>query len=483
MVRHGWGQIPILSNAKYLGIPVGRDIDQYDIFTEPTRRLFDRLNHFGELRKQLPIDKRVIVANVFMIPTLAYTWRFYQLPSDTLATILTGLRKFIVPYGTFKMEALCAPTKEVGLKNPLKDIELMNIAAIGAAGPPGGSVGGHPLHPATHGAKARAYLRSVLEEDDTSGSSHELYTLLLGSARLMQDRRAELQRKVSLLHVEGGNWENLWDTWEHIPNTIPEQYRVNTIKAIYNAHPTLTRTRHFLQHRDRHCTLCGQTREVYQHFFNNCPSVRAAWGTVGPRYSIRGPMSFARVALLNRVRDVGELLVLMAFGFAVWRIRNDYASKSGGPHVGASGGIQTLTDTCVRQLRTKLRKGQWTLSIEGPTDFIRISYTASPLPAISITISATTTTSTATATTTVMSSSRRVLRHSATASQVMSASQSRPVNTPHATHSTTNAVTQATEPDNHPQQQHRKSGHRPVGTQPDLVAARPHHPPLNPLRD
>ena len=124
-----WPQIKVEEKYKYLGILFGQKTKLYmeHVWDIPLQKALKRMASYGTTLRSLPLQKRVIIINTFVIPIFTYVAQFYMIPEGIFRTFQNAVRRSIFPYvGTgFKYVLLMSSKKELGLKQPLKDIWAM----------------------------------------------------------------------------------------------------------------------------------------------------------------------------------------------------------------------------------------------------------------------------------------------------------------------------------------------------------------------
>lgn len=144
------GSLPLVEKATYLGALLGRKVTAEEIFSNTLDKARARLHLYHPYREKLSVPKRVVVVNAFILPIFGYLGRLFVIPGPTLRAINSAIAKFVVPASFFKVSLLQRPTRRMGLKTPLHNLELRNLAlilsrrAFPGAQPPECS---HPLHP------------------------------------------------------------------------------------------------------------------------------------------------------------------------------------------------------------------------------------------------------------------------------------------------------------------------------------------------
>ena len=275
LTRTSWADIAFSESEKYLGVKIGRNLTPKDIYSLPLQKFQERIREIQKLKYHITPANRVIVANVFLIPIFSYTYQFYMVPPCVQRTVDTALRQFLIPHAQYKLECLKFPRLDFGLRQPLKDLKWMSLAALVRRARPEVIVNHFPLLISHQIQAARAeYLLVAVQDPDPNpvATRKELYLKLVDCPSSKTKRARELTRKINRLQtLVPGAYTNLITNWNKIGRYDPEILKMNLIQTVYNAHNTHRRTRRFSAREDRSCTLCMAVEmESYPHFFTDC---------------------------------------------------------------------------------------------------------------------------------------------------------------------------------------------------------------------
>lgn len=347
-----WKTLGIVDESTYLGIAIGRNLSDIGVFSKAMEKLRETQKAFEMLKTQLPLDQKVIIANVFILPVLSYVYQFYLIPTPQLTEVAQMLRKFLIAHTQFKLECLHFPTEELGLRHPLKDLELHNVAAMCHEVPGPGEW--HHMDIRSHWQRARKYFEIVVG-DVTPGKTRKIrYEQMMRAPKLQSERQHEISRKVALLKTQG-NWLTLLENWKQIPRSVPEIFRVHAIKMVYNALPTKARTKHFLPKEDLKCILCGSGIDSIQHLFDECRAIKRAWYKLKLELQLELEINFPIVSLLESVEPIELIPTLLCFSFTVWRVRGNHVASTIGSIETAACTIASLTLTNLARLQRQAR--------------------------------------------------------------------------------------------------------------------------------
>ena len=89
------------------------------------------MDSFMPIKRALSVTERVRVANTYVISMLRYPMQFQRAPKDIISRLRNRVEKWVSPlWRSLPLDLLATPTKSGGLRLPLIDMKLMNIAAI-----------------------------------------------------------------------------------------------------------------------------------------------------------------------------------------------------------------------------------------------------------------------------------------------------------------------------------------------------------------
>ena len=124
-----WPDLQVVTKYKYLGIYFSRVGENFleNVWDPPLTKTLKRLESYNSILRNMPLRKRVMTVNTFVLPLLYYHAQFLMIPKGVYTTVQTAIQRAVVPYhGTaFKYSFLIQPKSYFGLDPPLKDIWAM----------------------------------------------------------------------------------------------------------------------------------------------------------------------------------------------------------------------------------------------------------------------------------------------------------------------------------------------------------------------
>jgi len=120
--------IPITSSYKYLGLPIGRRTNIYNILEEARKKLHNVASHIKKLH--LPLADRFIAINTYLIPIFSYIMRYYLLPLDIIKEIIVTSKKLIDTMNSFGQTLVLRNKREGGFSRCIRDPKSMNLALL-----------------------------------------------------------------------------------------------------------------------------------------------------------------------------------------------------------------------------------------------------------------------------------------------------------------------------------------------------------------
>ena len=129
----GWDRLAFTHKATYLGVLVGHDIDNVDIYQAAFDKFLLRTDSYAPALAHLTLQQRIRTFNIYLLPLLSYLNRFYLLPHKELGDrIRDVIRRRIISFNgaAFKYIHLITPANRFGQACPLKDVWATNVAAL-----------------------------------------------------------------------------------------------------------------------------------------------------------------------------------------------------------------------------------------------------------------------------------------------------------------------------------------------------------------
>jgi hypothetical protein len=132
-----WKNVALANNGTYLGIRFG-EVTTEMIFDKAIKKFRKRFGEYRPMFKRLPIHKRTLLANVFLLTLFSYVGQFYIVPPDIYKEVKEGLRKAVIPFGGGAFAYAHAVNENVAstrLARPLKDLWALNMTWLAAKTP------------------------------------------------------------------------------------------------------------------------------------------------------------------------------------------------------------------------------------------------------------------------------------------------------------------------------------------------------------
>ena len=335
----GWEDFSVADSAPYLGLPFGNGVEVGDAFMPAIEKFENKAAGYQRVIQSLSITRRVTALNVFLLPLLEYPSRFFVLRKNHLKSYAANVRALLMRGNDVEWEQHSRPTALCGHAQPLRDIQLANIAALACR------IGGDPIEDpeefdpwqhvnsmrvSVHVQIAVAYAMQIgLSEAQVRSSRREIFTLLCSRADgVMSDFRRDysgyLHERLRRRGCPVATHEHIIANYARLPAWVPAYARSNFLDLIHNSHATAARMASFgrggrsAPHTDvrEDCYVCGHSDgDSATHLFLECPAaaraVRAARARFGLVCQDRVRLGFNEVrAHLPPARITG---VIMAY--------------------------------------------------------------------------------------------------------------------------------------------------------------------------
>ena len=103
----------------------------HTFFEFALRRFDKRISLFMKAKKSFSIKERIKVANFYLLPMFFYPMQFVRAPIWLISHVRNCMDKWILPlWRSLPMDVLTIPKQKGGFAAPLRDLELVNNAAI-----------------------------------------------------------------------------------------------------------------------------------------------------------------------------------------------------------------------------------------------------------------------------------------------------------------------------------------------------------------
>jgi hypothetical protein len=127
-----WPDLKLVPNTSYLGLPFGASVTLDDVFRGPTTKMRDRLRLLKPALSCLPLHKKILLVNVFVVSLFSYVSLFFILPHTLWKVIKETIRRAITPFngGAYPYEALVCGSLQLGLKPSLRDVWAAGLSLL-----------------------------------------------------------------------------------------------------------------------------------------------------------------------------------------------------------------------------------------------------------------------------------------------------------------------------------------------------------------
>ena len=336
-----WPDLKMLDMVTYLGLPFGADITLEDVFNGPIAKMKDRLRLLAPVLSHLPLHKKIMIVNTYIVSLFSYACLFFVLPTELWTKIKEAIRLAVTPFngGAYPYEALVCGGLQLGLKPALKDVWAFGLSLLAVRSPQFPMNGVTPrfvdirssMSIVQHRNSAAYDLWCYLPDQrkSTSPSSAKVYTIFV-DGYFSPIAAAKWNLKLSA-HLGAPNTFPTISSNCLLGRTIPSYLRAFFFSFLSNALPTARRRRHAMgltKAQVDKCIYCGVGEDSIRHLFNDCASInQVAIVFFG---LIRLPLSFAPVSL--RAAFLADSLpspiatrvvsAILATTFAAWSFRD-----------------------------------------------------------------------------------------------------------------------------------------------------------------
>lgn len=364
--------IKFVDAATYLGVPIGRFLTLEDVFAKPLDKFLERLRKLRRLLKRYSLHKRILVANIYLLPLFLYLARFYTIPYSIIVRVRRALHTAIVAFHGTAFSYPHLISKAFGPHTPLKDLWATNMAllatgAIDASnhGRMTPDISAAPQVTSPHWSSMLikenrqsavfVYLEDYNDRaDDLSiridhlserlpRQRAQIYEELVRNGYWRERTSQQASYKGSLYHkahkhIDAPIHPSIHDPASHLESLAPLR-RVagsnpwNTfLKLTMNALATdCRRHKAGIEVPQRGppanpfpCYFCGQDRDHVTHMYSECSVTGEALHRVSTAAGAGFTHTLTDSLTLALPRDNTHILYRIAFNWAVWRTRQDF---------------------------------------------------------------------------------------------------------------------------------------------------------------
>jgi hypothetical protein len=316
--KNGWGNIKIVEEEIYLGVPFGRPpvANLGTAFNSRIQRFRAKMVQYANYSNTLSTAKRISLINNFALPLLSYPFRFFLIPQNLGSMIKGDIDGLLTKNCSFETNAYTAKLCDMGARNGavLRDYWVQNLAAL-ASRTTIAQIENHPIKTktvklirgnrrvvTTYYSWSMRFLTNraiaVQEIEKHYGLKRELfvgkpqseiYHLITAS---MPYRLTPIDYHHNALlkwGFESNDLEVIMHNHSILPYWVPDYAIFNHLYIVHNAISTTSRLAEIARHsaargskKQPHatavmpCYLCGREEDSLAHIFNHCLITRNA---------------------------------------------------------------------------------------------------------------------------------------------------------------------------------------------------------------
>jgi len=329
-----WADIKLMSKAKHLGIWRGRSMTITDHFEGPLHKLACKVASFMPYKKYFSIQTRVIISNSFLSTIPSFVFNFFKIAEKDLVEARRLISEWVIPGRRFTYTQLTAPTKKVGLAQPLHDLLHLNLAGLIAGL---NSLEFEPLpvpsliHSNQVALACAVFLKIAnkppLLDSDFRSLRSQLHNCDKASwFALCAKVQGTGRRRVMDADSAATIATTMTDNTQLLPGGLKPVIRSHVFLLCHNALPTRTRDR-WRHGQDVCCSMCGMSEESLAHL-HECPVTRTALSFIlnasqNPDQFIDLTRSTGEDFLLRTpCHDKELLLQRVTLSYAMWTTRS-----------------------------------------------------------------------------------------------------------------------------------------------------------------
>ena len=129
---HLWKKVKIADRGVYLGIAFG-EVTTKDIYDKTLTKFRKRLRSYSPIFRSVSIQRRTLLANVFLLSLFSYVGQFYVVPPDVYREVKEGLRRLVIAFAGNAFayaHAVSTTNTAMRLSRPLKDLWALNQTTL-----------------------------------------------------------------------------------------------------------------------------------------------------------------------------------------------------------------------------------------------------------------------------------------------------------------------------------------------------------------
>ena len=327
LVEVGWGEMQVLDQAMYLGVPIGRAVTLDTVFKQPHAKLVNRLTKFCKVKHKYSLQERVLIWNVWILPIMSYVCKFFVMPDCYTTSIDRDCAYWLNKGNNFKGLHYTRPTALVGLATPLRDIVLHNYAALnnhydGSQVATYDTTFDWTMRTSVHQQKAHRHIKDQYNSECVPAAAvAKTYGDIINSDNQRTEYLPYISERLLKMGVEEDHHQRFLHNSSQLPAWLPGYVRESTIWVLHNSHFTATR----LGYANSKCPLCGKGTDSLSHLYDHCPIAAQAANKLWKNLGARRELTLAASISADKVLESHECAVQAMLTAAVWRARSNAA--------------------------------------------------------------------------------------------------------------------------------------------------------------
>ena len=354
--KNGWGNVKIVEEEIYLGVPFGRPpvANLGTAFNSRQQHFRAKMVQYANHSNTLSIAKRISLINNFALPLLSYPFRFFLIPLNLGNMIKGDIDGLLSKNCSFKTDAYTAKLCDMGARNGavLRDYWVQNLAAL-ASRTTIAQIENHPIKTKTvkliKGNRRvvttyyswsmrfrtnRAIAVHEIEkhyglkrEHFVGKSQSEIYQLITTTMPYRLTPIEYHKEALTKWGLDPTDSNSIVSNHSILPYWVPDYAIFNHLHIVHNAISTTSRLAEIAWHsaargskKQPHiitaqpCYLCGYEEDNLNHIFNHCPITKKAntmthflLGTI-PAKDINNAPDMLRISFSLPPRDARQII-------------------------------------------------------------------------------------------------------------------------------------------------------------------------------
>lgn len=334
-----WPDLKLVRDTTYLGLPIGASVTLLDVFGPPVRKMFDRLRLLSPILTTLPLHKKILLVNTYVVSLFSYVSLFFVLPSDLWGEVKEAIRLAVTPFhgGGYPYEALVCGGLLFNLKPALRDVWAAGVSLLSVRStyfpqvrkpdPPFVDLR-YNMSIVAHRDSAAYDVWCLQDRPTCPPCSPKVYKCVI-KGYFLPLAQEKWMVKLSK-HVSSPSLSEISSNCLSI-RSLPPYLSAFFLSLLSNALPTSRRLRHFQGRSVAQvdpCHYCNKYEDSISHLFSSCDIVSSAARSLFSLCCL--PLSFTPLSLSSIFLSVSfphDLrprisATIISFAFAVWSFRN-----------------------------------------------------------------------------------------------------------------------------------------------------------------